>query len=259
MVEGPLLLVKYMLFWGAPYRDKGELLAIALFALLVLAMLWRGPRRWVTGRPLLLCLWLFGAALGPLAFDLVLGTTSSQINRYGLAGLPAALLLVAVGVGALPRAARGAFVALLVLAWGPGLRDVFAAEPRPFHPFPRVAARLDAWHREAPADSTDLLLVHSIPSGSIGLARYLRSGLPTASWTVRLPWRSTPAHLDSLLAGRCRVALVKVHDLGEPSPAEGWLRERGTLAGRERMGAADVMFFALRGRVPQCAAGGGPG
>ena len=248
MVTGPALLIKYMLFWGAPYRDKGELLATVLFVALVAAMLWRGPRHFVTGRPQLLWLWLIGAAVGPLVFDMLLGTTASQIGRYGLAGLPAALLLVAVGVGALPRVARAPFVALLIASWWPGLRaDVFTEPARPWQPFPQIASRLDAWHRAAPADSSDLVLVHSIPSGSIGIARYMRSDLPVASWTIRLQARRTPAQLDSLLVGRCRVALVKVHDLGDPSPAEGWLRERGTLEAQESVGRATLLFFALRG------------
>ena len=250
MVTGPLRLIKYMLYWGAPYRDKGEVLAVALLVVLVVAMLRVGPRRWVTGRPLLLWLWLAGAAFGPLGFDLVLGTTSSQVMRYGLAGLPAAVLLVAVGASALPPAARAVGAALLIVASWPGLRDVLAEPARPWQAFPQIAARLDRWHVSAPAASSDLVLVHSIPSGSIGVARYLHSGPLVASWTVRLRRRSTPAHLDTLLAGRCRVALVKVHDLGDPSPAEGWLRERATLDAQEKVGGADILYFALRGRTP---------
>jgi hypothetical protein len=253
MVKGPLLLIKYMLFWGPPYRNKGEVLAAVLMVLFVAALLRRGPRQYVTGRPQLLWLWLVAAAVGPLVFDLLLGTTSSQIPRYGLAGLPAALLLVAVGAGALPRVARAPFVALLVASWWPGLRDVFAGPARPWHPFPQIATRLDAWHRTASAGSGDVVLVHSIPSGSIGIARYLRSDVPTASWTVRLQRRSATEQLDTLLGGRCRVALVKVHDLGEPSPAEEWLRERGTLEAREQMGVAAILYFTLRERATPAA------
>lgn len=251
MVTGPLGLLKYMLFWGAPYRDKGEVLAAALLAVLVLAMLRSGPRRWITAKPQLLWLWLLGATVGPLVFDLVLGTTASQIPRYGLAGLPAALLLVAVGTSALPRAARAAFVPLLVASWWPGIRDdVFVEPARPFHPFPQIAARLDAWHRTAPADAPDLVLVHSIPSGSVGIARYMRSDLPVASWTIRLGSRRTRDHLATLITGRCRVALVKVHHLGDPSPAERWLHEWGTLTSQEQMGLAAILYFALDGRAP---------
>lgn len=251
MALGPLRLITYMVFWSPAYRNKGELLAAVLLVVLVAAMLRRDPRRWVTGKTQLLWLWVLAAAVGPLVFDLLLGTTSSQIGRYGLAGVPAALLLVAVGTSALPRAARAAFVALLVVAWWPGLREVFAEPARPSHPYPQVAARLDAWHRAAPSASSDLVLVHSIPSGSIAVARYLRSGPPIASWTVRAGWRRTRADLDALLAGRCRVALVKTHDfLEDPWPAEGWLRERATLDAREQWGGTAILYFALRGRSP---------
>ena len=250
--RGPLGLIRYMLFWRAVYRGKVEVLAIVLFVLLVGAMLLRGPRRWVTGKPQLLWLWLAGAAVGPVVFDLLLGTTTSRIGRYGLAGLPAAILLVALGTSALPRAARGVFTGLLIVAWVPGFREVFREPARWWQPFPEIAARLDAWHRTAPAASSDLVLVHSIPSGSIAVARYLESGPPLASWTVRLGQRSTPAHLDSLLAGRCRVAMVKVHDdfLDPTSPAEGWLRERAELQAREKVASAFILYFAVRAPSP---------
>src|SRR5687768_10326088 len=248
LVRGPLGLIRYMLFWRAVYRGNVEVLAIVLYVLLVVAMLLRGPRRWVTGRPLLLWLWLVGAAVGPVMFDLLLGTTTSRIGRYGLAGLPAAILLVALGTSALPRAARAVFTGLVIAVWVPGFREVFREPARWWQSFPDIAAQLDAWHRTARDGSSDLVLVHSIPSGSIGVARYLKSDPPLASWTVRLKRRSTPAHLDSLLAGRCRVALVKVHDdfLGPSSAVEGWLRERATFQAMERVDNAFVLYFALR-------------
>lgn len=252
-VLGPLLLVKYMLFWGAAYRDKGELLAILLFPLLVGTMLRRGVRRWVMWNPQLLWLYLAGAAIGPVVFDVLLRTETSRIGRYGLAGVPAAILLVAFGTSAFQRtAARFVFTGLLIVAWVPGLRGVFYAPARPWQPFPQIAARLDAWHRAAPDGSADLVLIHSIPSGSIGVARYLASDVPVASWTVRLQRRETPAHLDSLLAGRCRVALVKFHDdfLDPTSPAVPWLSERGTLQASDKLGRTHVFYYALRGRAP---------
>jgi hypothetical protein len=250
LVRGPVGLVRYMLFWRAVYRGNVEVLAIVLYVLLVGAMILRGPRRWVTGRPLLLWLWLAGAAVGPVVFDLLLGVTTSRIGRYGLAGLPAAILLVSLGTSALPRAARAVFTALLIAAWVPGYREVFREPARWWLPLPEIAALVDTWHRTARVGSSDLVIVHSIPSGSVGVARYLKSGPPLASWTVRLKRRSTPAHLDSLLAGRCRVALVKVHDdfLDPSSPVEGWLRERATFQTRDSLRNASVLYFALRGQ-----------
>ena len=249
LVTAPALLAKYMVFWGASYRDKGEVLATVLFVGLVIAMLRRGVRPWVTGRPQLLWLWVIAAAVGPVAFDLLLHSTSSQVWRYGIAGLPGAVLLIAVGSGALPGAARAAFVALFAAAAWPGAREeVLSEPPRRWHPFPQIAARVDAWHRAAPVPAADLVLVHSIPSGSIALARYLHSTPDVAPWTIRVGWRRTPADLDRLLAGRCRVALVKVHDLGDPAPAEPWLRARGTLVGTERFdGGGTVLYFTLAG------------
>ena len=117
-----------------------------------------------------------------------------------------------------------------------------------------MGRRIADWHRAAPNDSSDLVLVHSIPTGTIGVARYLRTGPPMTSWTVRLRER-TPAELDALVAGRCRVALVKVHDLLDPAPAEGWLRERSTHLVRDELGRAEILYFTLRTPAGGCAPG----
>jgi hypothetical protein len=52
---------------------------------------------------------------------------------------------------------------------------------------------------------------------------------PIASWVVQLAQRRVPADLDALLADRRKVALIKIHDLNNPSPVEVWLREHSTL------------------------------
>jgi hypothetical protein len=65
----------------------------------------------------------------------------------------------------------------------------------------------------------------------IGLSRYLQRDLPLVTWIEPLG-RRRPDDLAALLAGRRRVALVQVHNIGQASPAEPWLREHGRLADR---------------------------
>lgn len=188
----------------------------------------------------LLWLWAIAACIGPVVFDLLRGTSTSLIARYALAGMPAGMLLASLAIGALPaRAGLGALV-LLVAAWAPGLRAVFGSDGRAWEPYRQVAAELGAW-----AGPGDLVLVHAIPSGVLGIARYLDADLPMAAWVGQLGRRRVPEDLDALLAGRARVALIRIHDVGEPAPEEAWLRAHATLLRERRRAGAAIVYFAV--------------
>jgi hypothetical protein len=95
--------------------------------------------------------------------------------------------------------------------------------------FRKLAIQLESWARPG-----DLILVHSIPAGVVGIARYLREDIPLASWvTPPRGTREMPGDLELLLAGRRRVALVKVHHLGAAAPAQAWLLARARLLRHE--------------------------
>jgi hypothetical protein len=94
------------------------------------------------------------------------------------------------------------------------------------------------------------VVVHSVPTGVVGLARYLKRDIPLASWVEPLGLRQVPSDLHLLLSGRRRVALVKIHDLHRPSPAEAWLRGHARLIRRDifnRSGAEVLYFEPLNG------------
>jgi hypothetical protein len=82
------------------------------------------------------------------------------------------------------------------------------------------------------------------------LARYVKRDIPIVSWVEPLGLRQVPSDLHPLLAGNRRVALVKIHDLHRPSPAEAWLREHARLMRRDifnRSGAEVLYFEPLNG------------
>lgn len=215
-------------------------------ALLLTAAIWivRQGRtvRMFSRRRLLLWAWLAAACLGPLAFDLLRHTTTTKIPRYALPALPAALLLASLGMSQLPSRLHLAAVGALLVGWLPGIRTFMSSIPRPWAPYVVEAGlehsrplsvlptageatnfrKLDI-HLESSALPGDLVLVHSIPSGVVGVARYLRPDIPLASWVVPLDIRKVPDDLELVLAGRRRVALVKIHYLGAAAPAEAWL------------------------------------
>jgi hypothetical protein len=99
---------------------------------------------------------------------------------------------------------------------------------------------------------SDLVLVHSIPSGVVGVARYLKSqgtseeSVGFATWVGQLRQRRVPESLHRLAAGRRRIILVKVRDMGEPAPEEAWLREHATLTEVYKLRSASVLYFTPR-------------
>ena len=168
-------------------------------------------------------------------------------SRYALPGLPAGLLLLAAAVARLPR---WGMAALLVLVWVPEVRAMYAGSSRPEMPFPEIASAAE----RGPVRS-DLVIIDSIPSSVVGIARYLRSEVPTASWVVRLGQRQMPGAMTDLVPGCCRVALVKMHRLfpgvEEKAPAEVWLGANATLEARTQVSPpasnAEVLDFRLEG------------
>lgn len=227
---------------GWRHADAALALLVGLLALLLLG---RGRlRELFTGPRLLLWAWVATACAGPLAFDLLQHTTTTAVPRYALAGLPAAMLLVGVGLSRLRPLPHLGWMIAILLVWLPGIRKaVVPTVPRPSQPYRQiddlVAARLGP---------DDLVIVSSIPSGVIGVARYLEPEILMASWVPQLEIREVEPDLRHLLSGRRRVALIKVTHLGANAPAEAWLRAHAHELGRDEFGrsSAGVLYFGPR-------------
>lgn len=217
-------------------------LATGLFVGLGIWMAGHGLlRRMFSARSLLLWGWMAAACAGPLVFDLLRHTTTTEVPRYVLAALPAAMLLAALAIGQLPPRSSVLFLAAMLLLWLPGGQAVNARAPRPWEPYPELGARLDSWARPG-----DLVLVASIPSGIVGVARYLRRDVPLISWVAQLGGRQVPGDLERLLRGRRRVALARIHDSGASTELDGWLRTHARLLRRDQFHSsrAEVLYFA---------------
>jgi hypothetical protein len=151
------------------------------------------------------------------------------------------VLLAALGVSQLPPKAHLAFLAVILAVWLPGAKDNRAKIPRPvWGQYQGIDGRLNRWARP-----DDLVLVHSIPSGVIGVARYLRSDIRLASWVVPLGQRRVPDDLELLLAGCRRVALVKIHSMDLSNPAEIWLLAHARLVRSDTLYrfTTEVLYF----------------
>jgi hypothetical protein len=223
--------------WGGGPREDRSALVIA--ALATGALAWKRGSRLLSGRPQLLLLWLAAACGGPLLFDTLRGTFTAAVPRYALAGLPAALALVGLALGRLPARLGWAGLALVLVSWAPGLRAIARNGSRNGAALAEAARELGG---RAHAES-DLILVHSIPSGLLGLARYMEAPVPMASWVGQLGTRRVPESVRTLTAGRRVTFLVVAHAVGEPAPEQAYLERHARLVRDDWREAVRIVEF----------------
>jgi uncharacterized membrane protein len=198
-------------------RRIDHLGAVCVVAVAAMASV-RRPRKVLNPQTALLWVWLMAVLLAPIAFDVVCGSFTSVTDRYALAGLPAAFVLFALCLLQMPVGAGVIAGFALAAIWAIGDRRVFLNPSRDSEPYRAVALRID---HQSPHPG--LLVVHSIPSGVLGIARYLHSDIPLFSWVGQLHVRSVPHDIAEPTARTHRVLLVKIHQVGEPAPEDVWL------------------------------------
>jgi len=92
-----------------------------------------------------------------------------------------------------------------------------------------------------------LILVHSIPSGVIGVARYADGPAELASWVGQLGTRRVPESIYKLAADRTRIVFVKMHVVGETTYAEDWLRANAVVFQEKRLKSVSIVDFRPAG------------
>jgi hypothetical protein len=220
---------------------RSQWITALAFGAVALALALGLRRRLFSGDRGLVWLWVAAACIGPLVFDLMRGTSTAARPRYALAGLPGVLILAAVGLSRLRLAMRVVVLLAILLAWSSGLRTIARLPSREYEPYRDVAVRLSA--SVAPED---LVLVHSIPSGVLGIARYMSPATMVASWVGQLGERRVPADAEALTEGRAKVIVVRIHDVGEPAPEDSWLRVHARLVGESEQQGARLSAYEPR-------------
>lgn len=230
--------------WGL--RPQWDLVAAAM--VLGLAALSWGRVRWRGRRRQLLWLTLAAACLGPLMIDLARGTYMVAVPRYAIAALPAVFVVLGIALGRVRPWSRPVFVLVLLGFSLVGMRRIWLNEGRSFEPMREIAALV------APELTPgELVIIHSIPSGVIGMARYLEEYRPAdgpqpvlAAWVGQLDRRRMPDDLFELIEGRQRVTVILVHDVGAPDPELDWLFENAHLVGEREIEGIGAYSFAPR-------------
>jgi 4-amino-4-deoxy-L-arabinose transferase-like glycosyltransferase len=221
---------------------KAYIAALLLFAIVVAIMVWR-LRIHVFSRGLgLLWLIFLAACAGPLIYDVVAHTYMAAKPRYAIAALPAAYLLAATGLACLSLRPRIIILALIVLAWTPNGLSIYHNRWRSWAPFREISHAVSV-----NGSTSDLILIHSIPSGVLGMARYADGPAALASWVGQLGTRRVPESLQMLAAGRTRILFVRVHDVGQPAPEEDWLRANAVVSDETHMGIGTIVDFRPKG------------
>ena len=214
---------------------------LILFGIIAGAMVWRMRSRVLSRGRLLLLLLFVAACAGPYAFDFVQGTYSVAWPRYAIAALPVAYLLAGLGLTCFRSRTAMIILILIVLAWVPNLLGL---ERTRFWWAPTREISHTLWQNTSPSD---LILVHSIPSGLISIARYAKGPAPIASWIEQLGNRQVPESLHSLAQGRTRILFVKVHEAGAEAPEADWLRAHAVLVQQTPIGLVKIIDFRPSG------------
>jgi len=220
-------------------RARSSRAALTLFVLVAAAALWRWRLRLFVRERLLIYLWFAAACGGLLLLDALQHTYLVAVPRYAAAALPAGYLLAGIAVAALPRYARAAVVALIALTWSPILVTLYQTNSRNQSPIRQAAALIGSWQ-------PDVVVVHSIPSGVLGIARYVDASTIMTSWVGQLGNRQSPESIRAMTDGRARVVFVRLHDVGAAAPEQEWLFEHLQLVRRTELDTIQIFEFGPR-------------
>jgi len=182
------------------------IIAAGLALAIIAALVWM-PRLLRSKASQLLIVWLLASNAGLLIFDLLQHTYARQQSRYAFVAMPAAMILLAAIVARFPLRLRAATVVLLMALWMNGLRRL-NAQSWGDNPFREIAESINA----NPVQGR-VVVVHAIPTGVIGMSRYLSDSTAMIDWVEALGSRTTDdaAHIT---AGARAITLVKAPAIG---------------------------------------------
>ena len=120
----------------------------------------------------------------------------------------------------------------------PHLELLYQRDSRAWCPLSDMAHALNG---NSPA--SDLIVVHSIPSGLIGIARYYDGEAELAAWVEQLGERTVPDSFHDFARGKSGVLLVRIHEVSWPCPLDDWLRANTVLEWEKTIESAKVASF----------------
>jgi hypothetical protein len=222
-------------------RRWSSVLSIALFGFIGAAIAWRLRLRIFTGPRLLVVLWFLFVCAAPTLMDLTQHTYITNNPRYTFVALPAAYLLAAIGLCKLKQRTALVVLLLILLSWTAPIIKIYQLRSRGGESFLDVGQVANSIN-----GSSDLVLIDSIPSGVLGVARYADGASKLASWIEQLGNRRVPESIQQLSAGRHRILFILAHPLAERAPEEDWLRANATVVREKWMQRIKVVELQPR-------------
>jgi hypothetical protein len=126
----------------------------------------------------------------------------------------------------------------VLAGWSPSVYRLITRDSHEFAPLKLIGPYLSENTRD-----NDLIIVHSIPSAIAGIARYMDGLAPMVAWTGQLEMRDGAHDMPRLVAGKSRVILVRIHDVGASAPQQDWLIMNAKRTRRLRRGSGVLFFY----------------
>ena len=188
----------------------------------------------------LLLIWIAASSFGLLVFDVIQHTYARQHSRYAFAALPAALILLAAFVARLPFRIRVVSLAAIVGLWVSGLMRL-NRETSGDNPFRTVASLI----RDEGIEDR-VVVVHAIPTGVIGIARYVDPNTMMLDWVEALETRTVEKDAAAVAAAASLVTLVKSPPIGVVPEEEYFGTVSSSIARRKARGYEKLEFVIAR-------------
>ncbi len=233
------LALQFLTAYPGEGHRRANVLALLAFAVALTVAFARSLPNGLKGPTVLVWSWLAAALIGPLAFDVLFDSYTVAVPRYAISALPAVCLLAGFGLAALDGRLAAGLAACLTLLLVPGQAQFYRQSERGGLAVAQPAALINQ-----AATPNDLIVIHSIPSGALTMARYLTTGAPVMTWVGQLGVRAAPQDIAAQVKGRRRVWFVALHTVGAPAPEEDWLRANGATLREESWGRTRLIEFA---------------
>lgn len=229
-------------------RTSMAIMNAIVFVSLAAISLKKLPWSFCSGQRTLVWAWLLAPCVGVFLFDFVQNTYTASVTRYVLSAMPAAFVLVGLALSRLDRRSQLVFFSLIVALSLAGDRRLYLAEARVGQPYLKVVHLL-----ENDVQTSDIVIVHSVPSGVVGLARYLKAlddgknSVNMVSWVEGLGRRHVPDDVIAFAGGHSRIILVRIHDSiyerVDRLDEQRWLEQNARLTKTRRIGTATICYF----------------
>jgi hypothetical protein len=161
----------------------------------------------------------------------------SHHPRYALGAAPAAYFLAGFCLISAGKV-RHVILLLIVCCWSSSILKIWQRDDRIGEPYRRLTQAM-----ALTGAKDEAVIVDSIPSGVLGVARYAKKATEITSWVAPLGTRTIPDSLIPFSHGYRRVLLVNTHGFHSSLPEETWLGQHFDTVKRTSIAGLEIVDF----------------